>query len=70
MFGKAVIFPTGLRISIVRNSGEKAEPGTSQNMIAHYNKNELHVPGRLDSVSYFRLYTEPEMSYIAQGRTN
>lgn len=28
VFGKAVIFLSGLRISIVRNSGEKAEPGT------------------------------------------
>jgi hypothetical protein len=70
VFGKAVIFVTGLRISIVRNSGEKAERGTSKNMIAHYNKNKLHVPRWLALVSYFRLYTEPEMSYIAQGRAN
>jgi len=71
VFGKAVIFVTGLRISIVRNSGVvKAERGTSKNMIAPYNKNKLHVPRWLALVSYFRLYTEPEMSYIAQARAN
>jgi hypothetical protein len=70
VFGKAVIFVTGLRISIGEEFGGEGRTWHSQNLIAHYNKNKLHVPRWLALVSYFRLYTEPEMSYIAQGRAN